>query len=158
MRKKIRLARAVAGLTGRIETIVVLIPRSDRRVQSMKKNTMIHRVAAQLTWRRLFGVDLPHPKGLALVLKQTAVATTLLHPRRRRLQSLTGTGDTFESSHCTFLEATFMVKPGIQRSSTTGDGRDWNHESSSDESSLTYSNVSNADDRTIGPAFRSTEL
>jgi len=29
MRKKIRLARAVAGLTGRIETIVVLIPRSD---------------------------------------------------------------------------------------------------------------------------------
>jgi len=26
-----RLARAVAGLTGRIETIVVLIPRSDRR-------------------------------------------------------------------------------------------------------------------------------
>jgi len=31
MRKKIRLARAVVGLTGRIETIVVLIPRSDRR-------------------------------------------------------------------------------------------------------------------------------
>jgi len=30
MRRKIRLARAVAGLTGRIETIVVLIPRSDR--------------------------------------------------------------------------------------------------------------------------------
>jgi len=30
MRKKIRLARAVAGLTDRIETIVVLIPRSDR--------------------------------------------------------------------------------------------------------------------------------
>jgi len=31
MRKKIRLAGAVAGLTGRIETIVILIPRSDRR-------------------------------------------------------------------------------------------------------------------------------
>jgi len=31
----------------------------------------------QLTWRRLFGVNLPHPKGLALVLKQTAVDTTL---------------------------------------------------------------------------------
>jgi len=31
MRKKIRLARAVADLTGRIETIVVLIPQSDRR-------------------------------------------------------------------------------------------------------------------------------
>jgi len=31
MRKKIRLTRAVAGLTGRIETIDVLIPRSDRR-------------------------------------------------------------------------------------------------------------------------------
>jgi len=31
MRKKIRLARAVAGLTGRIETIVALISRSDRR-------------------------------------------------------------------------------------------------------------------------------
>jgi len=31
MRKKIRRARAVAGLTGRIETIVVLIPRSDMR-------------------------------------------------------------------------------------------------------------------------------
>jgi len=31
MRKKIRFARAVAGLTGRIVTIVVLIPRSDRR-------------------------------------------------------------------------------------------------------------------------------
>jgi len=31
MRKKIRLARAAAGLTGRIETIVVLIPRTDRR-------------------------------------------------------------------------------------------------------------------------------
>jgi len=31
MRRKIRLARAVAGLTGRIETIVVLIPRSDRK-------------------------------------------------------------------------------------------------------------------------------
>jgi len=30
MRKKIQLVRAVAGLTGRIETIVVLIPRSDR--------------------------------------------------------------------------------------------------------------------------------
>jgi len=26
-----RLARAVAGLTGRLETIVVLIPRSDRK-------------------------------------------------------------------------------------------------------------------------------
>jgi len=26
MRKKVQLARAVAGLTGRIETIVVLIP------------------------------------------------------------------------------------------------------------------------------------
>jgi len=31
MRRKIRLTRAVAGLTGRIETIVVLIPRSDRK-------------------------------------------------------------------------------------------------------------------------------
>jgi len=31
MRRKIRLARAVAGLTRRIETIVVLIPRSDRK-------------------------------------------------------------------------------------------------------------------------------
>jgi len=31
MRRKIRLARAVAGLTGRIETIVVLIPRSDSK-------------------------------------------------------------------------------------------------------------------------------
>jgi len=31
MKRKIRLARAVAGLTGRIETIVVLIPRSDRK-------------------------------------------------------------------------------------------------------------------------------
>jgi len=30
MRKKIRFARAVAGLTGKIVTIVVLIPRSDR--------------------------------------------------------------------------------------------------------------------------------
>jgi len=31
MRRKIRLARAVAGLKGRIETTVVLIPRSDRK-------------------------------------------------------------------------------------------------------------------------------
>jgi len=31
MRRKIRLTRAVAGLTGRIETIVVPIPRSDRK-------------------------------------------------------------------------------------------------------------------------------
>jgi len=31
MRKKTRLARTVAGLTGGIETIVVLIPRSDGR-------------------------------------------------------------------------------------------------------------------------------
>jgi len=29
--RKFRLARAVTGLTGRIETIVVLIPRSDRK-------------------------------------------------------------------------------------------------------------------------------
>jgi len=34
MRKKIRLERAVAGLTGRIETIVVLIPRSDSPVNA----------------------------------------------------------------------------------------------------------------------------
>jgi len=31
MKRKIRLARAVDGLTGRIETIVVLIPRSDKK-------------------------------------------------------------------------------------------------------------------------------
>jgi len=31
MKRKIRIARAVAGLTGRIETIVVLIPRSDMK-------------------------------------------------------------------------------------------------------------------------------
>jgi len=30
MNRKVRLASAVAGLTGRIETIVVLIPQSDR--------------------------------------------------------------------------------------------------------------------------------
>jgi len=52
----------------------------------------VNRLNATLTWRRLFSVDLPHPKGLAHVSKQTAVDTTLLHPRRSRLRILTLTG------------------------------------------------------------------
>jgi len=47
MRKKIRPARAVAGLTGRIETIVVLSHDLIGGVQSMQKSTMIDRVESR---------------------------------------------------------------------------------------------------------------